>query len=115
LARQLDSPSRCPGVISSRMICCVAMMNFQPSSSSAHGRPPKTAVPPDRQPCATRFHYPLPLAPHLLPKHGRQAALLPKLERTPGATLCQSGDAIRNDLLQVAANAAVSLPCRRLW
>ncbi|RWM70912.1 MAG: hypothetical protein E5X83_05670 [Mesorhizobium sp.] len=55
----------------------MVMMNFRPSSSGANGKPPKTAVPPDARPCATRFRYPSPVAPHLLPKHGRQAVLLP--------------------------------------
>ena len=102
--------SRCRGVISSRMICCAVMVNFRPASSGANVKPSKTAVPPDARPCATRFHYRLSPAPHLMPTRNRKAVMPPKLEEMPCATLCQSGDAVQNDLLRIARNAAISLP-----
>src|SRR3712207_6247746 len=53
--------------------------NSRPASSGAHGKPPKAAVPPGRQPFATRFRYPSLPARHLLPRYGRALALTPKV------------------------------------
>jgi hypothetical protein len=45
-----------------------------------------------------------------MPTRNRKAVMPPKLEEMPRATLCQSSDAVQNDLLRIARNAAISLP-----
>jgi hypothetical protein len=81
LAGQLDGTFKVPRRHRLKRDLSCGHDAFRASVLGAQRKPPKTAVPPDRQPCATRFHYPSLLAPHLLPKHGRQAAPPPKLER----------------------------------
>ncbi|MBB4167489.1 hypothetical protein FHX09_001320 [Rhizobium sp. BK538] len=59
-------------------------------------------------PCKRRLAFELIL-------DGEAYALTPELGQTPAATLCQSPYAIQNNLLQVAENAATSLPALPLW